>query len=226
MIDINNFDWGESSDWYRHFIGDEIFTQRIYEKFFTVEENDVVFDIGASLGIFTYSILDKKPKHVFCFEPGLEQFKTLINNTRMGNVTCINKGISSINGEAEFVDVYGVVDNKKHYSITFKDIIETYGIKQIDFLKTDCEGGEYDIFTIDNLFWIKNNVKKIAGEFHLGVEGKEIFVEKFRIFRDVYLRVFPNFQIHSLDGVDIKWDLWNEHFLEYYKQVLIFIDNQ
>jgi FkbM family methyltransferase len=226
MIDINNFDWGESSDWYKHFIGDEIFIQRIYEKFFTVEENDVVFDVGASLGIFTYSILDKNPKHVFCFEPGLEQFRTLVNNTRMGNVTCINKGISSTNGEAEFVDVYGVVDNKKHYSITFKDIIETYGIKQIDFLKTDCEGGEYDIFTIDNLFWIKNNVKKIAGEFHLGVGVKENFIEKFRVFRDVYLRVFPNFQVHSLDGVDIKWDLWNEHFFEYYKQVLIFIDNQ
>jgi len=28
------------------------------------------------------------------------------------------------------------------------------------------------------------------------------------------------------DGVDIKWDLWNEHFIEYYQQVLIYINNK
>lgn len=226
MIDISNFNWGESSQWYRDFIGNEIFNEKIYEKFFEVEENDIVFDVGASLGIFTYSILHKNPKHVFCLEPGFEQFKTLIKNTRMGNVTCINKGISVAKGENNFTDVYGDPENEKHYSITFEDIIETYGIKKIDFLKTDCEGGEYDIFNIENLFWIKNNVKKIAGEFHLEIMNKGSFVENFRTFRDVYLRVFPNHQIYSLDGVDIKWSLWTENFLQYYKQILVYIDNR
>ena len=64
-----------------------------------LEEGDIVFDIGASLGPFTFSILDKNPKHVFCFEPSLEEFKTLVTNTRHGNVTHINKGISDKVGE-------------------------------------------------------------------------------------------------------------------------------
>jgi cytochrome c peroxidase len=33
-------------------------------------------------------------------------------------------------------------------------------------------------------------------------------------------------EVFSVDGVNIKWDLWNEHFLEYYYQVLIYIDNR
>ena len=52
------------------------------------------------------------------------------------------------------------------------------------------------------------------------------YVEKFREFRDVYLKQFTNYEVYSVDNIDIKWDLWNEHFLEYYRQVIIHIDNR
>jgi hypothetical protein len=92
-------------------------------------------------------------------------------------------------------------------------------------LKTDCEGGEYDIFNVENLKWIKSNVKKIVGEWHLKLQGHN-YVEKFKQFRDTYLIEFNNFQVLSIDGVDIKWDLWNNHFLEHYQQIIIYIDNR
>jgi hypothetical protein len=110
-------------------------------------------------------------------------------------------------------------------AITFKKFIELYGIEKIDFLKTDCEGGEYDIFNVENLKWIKSNVKKIVGEWHLKLQGHN-YVEKFKQFRDTYLIEFNNFQVLSIDGVDIKWDLWNNHFLEHYQQIIIYIDNR
>ena len=50
--------------------------------------------------------------------------------------------------------------------------------------------------------------------------------EQFRVFRDTYLRLFPNVEVFSVDGANIKWDLWNEHFLEYYYQVIVYIDNR
>jgi len=221
---LENFVWEPKCyDGFKETVEKEIFIDKIYERIFEVEEGDIVFDIGASLGPFTYSILDKNPSQVFAFEPSYEEFKTLVLNTRHGNVTPINKGISDIIGEFNFTDVFDKSGNHKLYSTTFNKVIKDYNITKIDFLKTDCEAGEYDIFTIENLFWIKTNVKKISGEWHLGtLEMKE----KFRIFRDVYLRVFPNFRIFSFDGVDITWSIWNDDFIPYYKEIMIYIDNR
>jgi FkbM family methyltransferase len=221
-LNLENFDWGNSSEWYKSFIGDEIFNQRIYEKFFTVDEGDIVMDVGASTGIFTYSILNNNPKHVFCVEPSFDQFPTLNKNTITGNVTCINKAISSNVGVSDTIEAYNDKE-LQHYTITFKKFLENYNVQKIDFIKTDCEGGEYDIFNEENMDFILNNVKKISGEWHLNTPETK---EKFVIFRDKYLTRFDNFYVFSIDGVDIKWDLWNEHFLEYYNEVIISIDNR
>jgi len=223
-MNLDKFDWGTSSEWFFKTINKEIFTEKIYEKFFEVEKNDIVFDVGASIGPFTYSILHKEPKKVICFEPSPEEFPTLLKNTMQGNVYCINKGISNVVGEQYFDELFGQINSKGFaYGTTFNQVIDDFNLKKIDFIKTDCEGGEYDIFNIENLSWIKSNVKKIVGEWHLDNEEKK---EKFRIFRDVYLRVFNKHEIYSVDGINIKWDLWNENFIEYYKHIIIYIDNR
>lgn len=98
-LDVKNFDWGWMDDNPGHMVlssqGEivslgkfhkdaiiyEVFENNIYEKFFEVEEGDIVLDIGASNGPFTYSILHKKPKHVFCMEPSQVEFPTLVKNT-------------------------------------------------------------------------------------------------------------------------------------------------
>lgn len=223
-MNIDNFSWGTSSDWYKETIKREIFENNLYDKFFSVEENDVVLDFGASIGPYAYSVLSKNPKHIFCFEPSFEEFPTLVLNTRIGPVTCINKGISDKEGEHFFNSLYGLENHSGiAYSTTFKKIISDYNLEKIDLIKTDCEGGEYDIFNIENLFWIKSNVKKIVGEWHLDSPETK---EKFRIFRDVYLRVFQNYQVFSVDNIDIKWELWTDNFINYYRQVIIYIDNR
>ncbi len=223
-MNLENFVWEPKCyDGFRETVEKEIFVDKIYERHVQVEEGDVVFDIGGSLGPFTFSILDKNPSQVFIFEPSYEEFKTLVLNTRHGNVTHINKGIGNTVGEFNFTGVFDLSGNYKLYSTTFKKVIEDYNIQKIDFLKTDCESGEYDIFTLENLFWIKNNVRKISGEWHLSTTELK---EKFRIFRDVYLRVFPNFKIFSFDGVDITWSIWNDDFIPYYNEIMIYIDNR
>lgn len=238
MIDITNFDWGwmnepdnltvttpdgktySHGEYHKMSISKEIFVDGCYEKYFKVNEGDIVFDIGASVGPFTYSILDRKPKHVFCFEPSDREFKTLVKNTLGHPVTQINKGITDKNSVVDSEKLFGGETSME--SITFKKVVNLFGIERIDFLKTDCEGGEYHIFTDENMDYILNNVKKISGEWHLSsVEEKK----KFRNFRDNILPKFRNYYVNSVDGVDIKWDLWNEHFIEYYHQVLFYIDN-
>jgi hypothetical protein len=49
---------------------------------------------------------------------------------------------------------------------------------------------------------------------------------KFRWFRDNIFPQFDNIQIYSVDGVNIKWDLQNEHFIEYYNEIIVYMDNR
>jgi len=222
----NSFDWGpmergEEGLFHKNVLTEEIFKNRIYETFFEVEEGDLVLDVGASVGPFTFSILEKKPKHVYCIEPSEVEFKTLNKNFQGHPVTPILKGIHSENSLTSNPHVY-FTDGQME-GITFTKLCELYNITHINFLKTDCEGGEYDIFNEENMEFIFKKVDKISGEWHLRHEPLK---SKFRNFRDTYLKKFENFQVMSVDGVNITWNLWDERFLEKYGEILIFIDNR
>lgn len=239
MISLDNFDWGWMDEptnkihifydgttqhlgqYHKQSIIEEIFKRKCYEQFFEVESGDIVLDIGASVGPFAHSIIHKNPKQVFCFEPSVREFKTLCKNVRGHQILPIPKGISNINSVVESDQLFG--GEEKMETITFETFVDLYNIDKIDFIKTDCEGGEYDIFTKDNLKFLTLNVKKIVGEWHLNtLELKE----KFRNFRDNILPNFKHYRVFSLDGTDIQWDLWNDHFIDYYTEVIIHIDNR
>tara|TARA_Y100000287_G_scaffold24052_1_gene16360 strand:+ start:1005 stop:1664 length:660 start_codon:yes stop_codon:yes gene_type:complete len=207
---------------HKNAITQEIFIDRGYETVREVKEGDVVLDVGSSIGPFTYSILPKNPKQVICVEPSHLEHDTLRANVGRDNVTIIEKGLGPVDGQIVIDEVFGANGLPMRIpSIKFDTLIKENNIERINFLKTDCEGGEYDIFNAENLFWIKDNVDFVVGEWHLSTPELK---DKFRVFRDYYLKLFPNHQIYSLDGVDIKWDLWNEHFIEFYNEVIIHIE--
>lgn len=215
---MKEFDWGNNSGKFILVTNSEIFERNIYEKYFTVDQGDIVVDIGASTGPFTYSIMDKKPQHCWAIEPMSKNFKCLYNNLQGYPVSFLRMAITDIS--SDYVDVYwdGALENV--YNMSFSSFINYYGIDKIDFLKSDCEGGEYDIFKIENLDYLKN-IKKIVTEFHLRTEEN-----KFRYFRDNILINFDNYEIHSVDGINIKNSLFHDGFIEYYSEILIYFKNK
>lgn len=217
MLNFDNFDWGVTPDKDAQYMLNECLNS-IYEKIFPVEENDIVVDIGAFVGDFAYSILHKNPKHIWAIEPVEDHFRTLYKNLKGYPVSFVRGAFSEKDVEIEWC---GSIS--KSPSINFKEFVTNNCIDKMDFLKTDCEGGEYLIFTEENLDYLKNNVRKIAGEFHLREVDKK---DKFKYFRDNILTKFDNYYVYSVDGVDIKWDLFNDHFLQYYQEIHIFIDNR
>jgi FkbM family methyltransferase len=229
------FDWGKIAlnPWFHRVVNAEVFVDDAYERFYPVEPGDIVLDVGASVGPFSWKISAKNPAHIYCLEPKKDLFRTLqLNMSRVTvPVTAINKGLGPKDGKNYLSGMYDAnqqlisdgTNGEIVDTVSFKTLIQYHDISQIDFLKTDCEGGEYDIFTDDNREWIMHNVKKIAGEFHLNTPELK---QKFRHFRDTYLRDMPTHRVLSLDYVDIKPNLWCDWFLEYYSAVNVYIDNR
>jgi 23S rRNA C2498 (ribose-2'-O)-methylase RlmM len=63
-IDLEKFDWGKSNEWFVR----------------KVEENDVVMDIGASIGPWSYQLKDRNVEHLYVIEPSKTQSITLLKN--------------------------------------------------------------------------------------------------------------------------------------------------
>jgi autotransporter strand-loop-strand O-heptosyltransferase len=197
----------------------------VYEKFFKVEKNDVVVDIGGHKGWFSLAASKRSPKKIFVLEPSKKTQKLIKEKLDIEGVpyTLLNVGISDkkihIKNGLHFTECIGIED---FFGIPFSDFIKDNDISTIDFMKVDCEGGEYSIFTEENFDWISKNVKKVAGEWHLSNPDTK---NKFINFRDKYLKKFKNYRVYSFDGAtDIKWDLFNNDFVDKYTEILVYID--
>lgn len=217
---FNNLDWSILNNWptEKEYIESEV-RYGVYTKFLDVEPGDIVFDIGSSIGPFTASILHKQPKEIHCFEPHKELHNSLCNNLKsISNVYINNVAISSNTNQVLDPQDFFPLDNhsvkKQVNTIKFSDYISSKNIEKIDFLKTDCEGAEWDIFTQENFNWISKNVRKIAGEFHLYNLDTKI---KFIRFRDLYLINAGNVKVYISNkyaNVDLITDrIWDNDFV-------------
>lgn len=222
------FNWGALPEMDIVTIQREIFSEKVYELFKSVKKDDIVVDIGASVGPFIFSILNNEPQKIYAIEPSSKLIETCRNNIGESktNIDYINKAVSN---NIDKVNIFGGENNFE--TISFKKLIETYSIDSIDFLKIDCEGGEYDIFVDENINYLKNNVKFIAMEIHLSYPG---FREKFKQFRDNYLIHFLNYEVRSCtkqnisygNSIDLKPYISNDEFIDNYCcEIMIYIDN-
>ena len=139
----------------------EFFDEKIYDEL-DIHNRGVVFDIGANIGLWTAYILERGAKYVYSFEPNRLAFKQLEHNFEKNeNVSIIPKGIYHKHSKIPFyVDatnslVSSVVNGDGKVlayeidTLTIDEIIKNNNIGQIDLLKMDIEGAEFDIF--DNI---------------------------------------------------------------------------
>lgn len=158
----------------------EFFMHKDYDWWYMVQPGDVVVDVGACFGMFTCRALDLGASKVYAVEPNEKLLKdTLYNafphikNKKDSPVVPVNYAIGSDSNRRSDIFGHSRSDGSLKFK-SFKDFVEEYNIDYIDYLKIDAEGGEYDIFTEENVDYLVNNVKHISAEFHLGkFEGIE-----------------------------------------------------
>lgn len=130
----------------------EVVFDNCYQKFRKIKKNDVVIDIGASIGDFSILAEKQGAKKIYAIEMDKKAMSFMKKNIKLNkakNIIILNKKINSLN--------YIFKKNK---------------IKTCDFLKIDCEGSEYEIIKNTSPTILKK-VKYIAFEIHLFNEKME-----------------------------------------------------
>ncbi|SRX75628.1 FkbM family methyltransferase [Aequorivita antarctica] len=161
----------------------EIFVNKVYDQGeVKIKEGDVVFDIGANVGVFSLYASKIKGTQVFAFEPHPSNFKILLNNVNQNNIEnikCFDYALGSDNEDRILIEGNIAGGHKLSYkdvsqnaegslkvkSVTLASMKEKLSIDKIDFVKLDCEGAEGEIIQSLGLDGLKK-INKIAIEFH------------------------------------------------------------
>lgn len=218
----SNFSWPDNQN--NDVIYQEIFVNKIYEKFFQVKEGDVVVDIGANVGCFTASIIDSKPSVVHCVEPSTDLFAHLLHNIK--NYSQVKAHNFALSDENKFYNVFHPNETKEETK-TFKLFCEENKIYNINFLKIDCEGCEFSILTEDNKDFLLNNVDYIVAEIHLW--GNSEWLNSIHTIKSYFYET--NVILHDNKGVNvIERFLLDKNYIPWYcyqanSQFTLYIDN-
>jgi FkbM family methyltransferase len=136
---------------------------------FTLQNNDMVMDLGCNVGIFTV-LSAKFAKQVLAVD-AQSRFLTDLK-TNLAQNGCLEKVTFQLalvgSGSGVFSDPKKL-KTASHYGVpppmvSMNDLCELQRTDRIDFLKIDIEGSEFDLFSV-NTQWLER-VGKIAMEVH------------------------------------------------------------
>jgi FkbM family methyltransferase len=140
----------------------------------------VIFDLGGYHGDFAAAIHDKYGSIVYIFEPVPEFYQICVNRFKGNNkIFCLNYGLSSVGG---WLDI-GLAENSSSFSsphakgatqkVQIRSIVECIRklkIEQIDLMKINIEGGEFDVVPAIIASGNINKIKYLQIQFHNFVE--------------------------------------------------------
>lgn len=171
------------------------------------QEGDLVVDIGAHVGVFSVYLGKLFPwLTIHSYEPFLPNYQMLVHNieaNKVSNVIPHNYAVTSqsnqqvilcsrmVNtGGASIFKVNGIgkgaVDGQcGARTIAFDEIVRDLATdRKINFLKIDCEGGEYDIYYNSKSFNARH-IKRVALEFHQAISLEEQDFRPSRLYLDL-----------------------------------------
>lgn len=196
----------------------EIFDNNQYELHASVEPNDLIVDLGCSLGYFYFKNLDKNISYIGV-DGSIDCLKDFYENLNSDNrPILINSFVTDHKKIYDCPPFFHKTSSKEVVSISFADLIKLLN-RKIDFLKFDIEGAEMDFFENEfNYKLLKQYVKKFSGEFHLlnqSYSREKINEVLKKLATDPQL----DLRIHSIDAVDIT----NYYFSnsDYYTEIIV-----
>ena len=165
----------------------EIWKAKVYDDArIPIHAGDIVVDMGAHIGAFSVRAARlAQGGLVYSYEASNKNFALLTENRQLNGLENLYIENSAISNQRGMMPFYTPSDNRILGSLlqstssfvemvptkTFSDIIAEHAIKQIDFLKVDVEGAEFDIL-FANPDETLSKTQKIVMEFHEFKDGK------------------------------------------------------
>ena len=172
-----------------------------YSKFLHFTKNDVWLDVGGHIGTFAIDIADKV-KHVYSFEPNKDNFRLLKKNlkeNKIKNVTVFNKALVGNDEKVRelFLDSKGntgghsLINANEFPRGSSSQIVRCENINaiirkyEIDKIKLDCEGAEYELIKAldtDSLI----SINEMIFEYHFNLLGMGKYEELLRYLSGIF----------------------------------------
>ncbi len=133
------------------------------EEIFKIKEGDIVFDIGAHIGVYGIMI-SNIAKQIYAFEPYSKNFKSLIRNIKLNKITNIIPLNLALSKQNSYQNLYSFdvsnsmsslvlskelsnlnLTTEKTKVVRLDDFVKGLPIKKLDVIKIDTEGSEIDI---------------------------------------------------------------------------------
>lgn len=180
------------------------------KKYLKGKKNPVIVDIGANVGEYTKGVLKINPSsEVISIEPHPKTFLKLTKNIQNENVTFFNIGIGEKRGKMRLFD-YAESDGSSHATL-YEDVI-------VNLHKSDAISHEIDVDTLENiLVGFSNDIDLLkidteGNEFNVLKGAKKLFeVNKIKAIHFE----FNEMNIVSKSSFKDFWDLLNENFIFY-----------
>jgi FkbM family methyltransferase len=173
---------------------EEVYLQKIYDGDY---HGSVVIDVGGYIGETALFFAQRGARRVFCVEPAPDNLRLLEQNISQSSfkdkIVIIRAAILDKDGSIEFymnsMEPLGNHVANYHYfmkshtrsdlkcevqAMSFQSLLEYTGLEEVDVVKLDCEGSEYDILlgTPDSVL---KRVRKYIIEYH---NGPDVLVKR------------------------------------------------
>jgi len=165
---------------------------------YPLDGDSIVFDVGGWCGQWSELIYNKYKPYIYIIEPVRQNYNVLIDKFKSNQkIKIIKAGVGNNNrnttlnlnedGSSEFVSMVNESQQFEKEIITirnFSEMIDELGVKKIDLMKINIEGGEYD--AIPNLIENKklDKIQNLQIQFHHNYIGIQDTKEARKAIRD------------------------------------------
>lgn len=203
----------------------------IKKDYGNVDDNSVIIDIGANIGVYSIFAAQSKNTIVYAYEPMSNNFNLLRENIKFNklekNIFPFDLAIGARKGKRRLYlgaspfhsfypinetpfnssyEDYSKYKDQKYIEvncISLKDVFEENKIDRCDILKMDCEGAEFEIlYNLPDEYFKK--IKEIRLEYHnhsVSKKNNSSYLIKFLEQKGFKVKRFKK-------GSDYQGDLW------------------